>query len=756
MFSPERVVSFIKVGLVAALLIAPVLFNPWSPYPTVTLQVTGFQAIIEITFALWLVLAITNRAYRPRWTPLTVTLSIFIIVLGITSLSGTNFYRSLWGVADRKIGLIALIHFYTFFIMLSSLHKKISFEFFSKIAVGIGLLLSIAAIAQHLNPLAFLWFGGSGDRPGGLLANAPFLAGYLIFGLFFSIRLALAAQTIKERWAFAFTSIFFAGVILFITQTRGATVGMIFGILVWICIEIFFTENTWRVNAYEWRWLLIAFAGIVAIACVIISLPVGKDIPGINRFLSQSTKENLNQRLVLWKVGWQGFIEHPILGWGIGNFETVFNKFYDPNIYTETTFVFPGPPDKPYNVLVEWLVSSGLIGLISYTALFVAVCYSLFRAKARQASVLIALLGAYVVQNLVLFDTIATYPVFFFLLALIDHEFKDTDDADQEPEGTEERRHHTILTGTLLILAAITIIVYVNFNTLRAEARAYAGNFAMMKTNNADTADQEYGQALEIPNPYQNDTALNFARDVRFGHMRTVSAADWESIFLRAARALEKASQTIPNDVAYKIGLAELYNEYASHHAAFIESALISETEALVLAPQNYQLYLAMAKTALLTGNRDTALSDLVKAHSLNPALEEPRVMLARFYYEIEEWEKSNVEIEEMLKQPLLPKYANEYYVFGSVKSARGDYKSAITFYIQALSAPFTDLDPLPDELLVNIKLNLALNYYWSGDKEAARSVLDIITKELRERSELRSYNAFEAIMKALRLDVAP
>jgi len=35
-------------------------------------------------------------------------------------------------------------------------------------------------------------------------------------------------------------------------------------------------------------------------------------------------------RLRSWNIGLKGFKERPILGWGIGNYNVVFNKHYDP------------------------------------------------------------------------------------------------------------------------------------------------------------------------------------------------------------------------------------------------------------------------------------------------------------------------------------------------------------------------------------------------------------------------------------------
>ena len=60
----------------------------------------------------------------------------------------------------------------------------------------------------------------------------------------------------------------------------------------------------------------------------------------------------------------KGFIEKPILGWGQEGFNFVFNKYYDPRMYTQEPWF-----DRAHNTYLDWLIVGGALGLLSYLAI---------------------------------------------------------------------------------------------------------------------------------------------------------------------------------------------------------------------------------------------------------------------------------------------------------------------------------------------------------------------------------------------------
>ena len=70
-------------------------------------------------------------------------------------------------------------------------------------------------------------------------------------------------------------------------------------------------------------------------------------------------------RLNNWKIAYEGFKEKPVLGWGQENYQYVFAKHFLPEMYNDAPWY-----DRSHNFLLDWLVSGGILGLLSFLAPF--------------------------------------------------------------------------------------------------------------------------------------------------------------------------------------------------------------------------------------------------------------------------------------------------------------------------------------------------------------------------------------------------
>src|SRR5574337_399584 len=79
--------------------------------------------------------------------------------------------------------------------------------------------------------------------------------------------------------------------------------------------------------------------------------------------------------------------------------------------------------DRAHNIIVEWLISAGIIGALSYLSLFGCALYLLWRfsrqkiLRRSEAISLCVLLVSYFFQNLFYFDSLISYVIFFAVLA---------------------------------------------------------------------------------------------------------------------------------------------------------------------------------------------------------------------------------------------------------------------------------------------------------------------------------------------------
>jgi hypothetical protein len=117
-------------------------------------------------------------------------------------------------------------------------------------------------------------------------------------------------------------------------------------------------------------------------------------------------------------MSYEGWKDRPILGYGQDNFSHVFAKYYDPAMYNQEPWF-----DRSHNVFFDWLVAGGILGLLSYLSLFAVALYLIFRVSGDLSKVektlLLGMLVTYFIHNLLVFDNLTSYILFFMILAFI-------------------------------------------------------------------------------------------------------------------------------------------------------------------------------------------------------------------------------------------------------------------------------------------------------------------------------------------------
>ncbi len=121
---------------------------------------------------------------------------------------------------------------------------------------------------------------------------------------------------------------------------------------------------------------------------------------------------------------------------GPENFTPVFDKYFNPNFYvpgqnTETWY------DRAHSVFFDYLVETGILGLLSYLAIFVMFYWEFFRSRKRAAAddkggsvsgtllngFVFAMPVAYLVQGVAIFDVLPMYVSLFAFLAFANYYF---------------------------------------------------------------------------------------------------------------------------------------------------------------------------------------------------------------------------------------------------------------------------------------------------------------------------------------------
>lgn len=392
-------------------------------FPAITSKNFAFRIVVEIITGCWIALILTNKEFRPRRYPILIAFAIWVFIVAVANAHGVNPYLSFWGTYERMEGWITLAHLLMYLAVASSMltTEKMWRSFFLT-TFGVSAIVSIYALLQYFGFLAVDFdqqlpqFVGRVDAT---LGNPIFLAGYMIFHIFIGV--LLWYQTWKESlgkkntlYKIYSTIILLDVASLIFTGSRGALLGLVIGIIVTLIIFSFFAQKPYR--SY-FTTALCAMVAFFFAAYIIIGAPVSQDT-GIGRLTNFSPQNStIQSRILNIKMAWSGVKERPLLGWGQENYFIVFEKYYDPKISGVDLW-----ENRVHNIILEWLINSGIFGLISYLAIFCITIWTIWKKNIfalPEGAILTGLLFAYFIQNLAVFDTITTYFLFTTILAYV-------------------------------------------------------------------------------------------------------------------------------------------------------------------------------------------------------------------------------------------------------------------------------------------------------------------------------------------------
>lgn len=736
----KNIISLIKIALVAIFFFVPLIFYTKSPYPYVTPKIIFFQIIVEFAFALWLFLVIFLKKCRPNLTPLTISLIFLFTISLIASYFGKDWTMSLWDVIDRKMGLVALLHFLMLFFILSSLNNKFLFRSLARVIVYSSIGVSVITLLQRFTTVRSIIPTENITQPSGTFSNSLFLGSYLIFTIFFCFWIFFSEKKKGSRYIAGASSVL--GITaLFVTEARGAIIGFTIGIialLIYLSIygnRIFISKHP---NARRISAVILIFVLLFSFSFWLTkSADLWKNVPGFNRLVSSTVKVNLDNRIAQWKSGLNAFKEHKLLGWGWNNFDIAHNKFNVPAHDGTTRPSFFGRTNKPFNVFVEYLVSGGLMGLISYILVLIMFFYQLFKTQGVHKPFVGALMIAYLVQSLGIFDTIATYPLLFFLLAFIDVKYKSQRAQSVTNENAIILSPLKLKLGAIFLLFAFLFLTYgINVTSIRAEHNQYLAE--INSDSNFDASLMYWKKSLQIYNPYNSQLIYKFA----FSARKIINLnAQSEQLFefgKTATRELEIITKKSPYNYDYIFTLINIYNSLSLYDKSYIPKTEYHIKRAFELASNNPEIYIALAKTRLLQNDASGSLEALKMAKDIDVKMSDPNIILAVLYHQIGEFEKSNGEIDKLIYQGISSQYTEENILFGDIKINKQEFGNAIKFYTEALKARsssnqvlFVDAGLNYSTVITAIKLRLAFAYYNDGQKEEARKIITSINRKV-------------------------
>jgi len=648
----EKICLTIIRWLSCLILLIPFLIYRRTLFPYIFPKIICFQILVEIIFAAWLILLVSKKKYRPKWeNPLILSLTIFIGILFLTMFFGVDLSRSFWSTQERMTGVLTMFHFYLWFLVLTSCFKGWKeWRKFIWISLLSSFLVGLYAIGQKLN-FQFL-FGEGEARLSSTLGNPIFLSVFAMLHVFLAGFLTL----IEKKWFWKTLAVSFL-IFNLVIMTFGASRGVIlsFGLSLFLfLVYLIFVLSSKKIKIVLFVLLFIIICGFIFSA---IFLPTQKNKPWVYKapvFLQRMTyfKTSFWDRIIAWQIAFQGFKERPISGWGWENYNTVFNKYYHPQ-YLEfglknTWF------DKSHNQVMDLLVLTGVLGIISYFSVFFFLFYLLYKKIRKEIEtslskkVAIGILGlmfvTYFIQNLFVFDTPASLIIFYFGLGLF--YFVTAEEREEE----EEKGIFFPIVLILLIIIFLPLSIY-KFNVKPFIQSRLTHKAASISRTDLKGGLVVYKKALEkscFTNP-----------EIRTQLMKSVANANSEGktepkvlkeSFEMAISEMEKSIKEHPLNVRYYLFLGQLYNTASSFNKDYLIEAEEVFKKALELSPRRQEIYHELGWANLIQGKNEEAISFFKEALLLNEKIATSHWNLGLAYISAKKYEEGLAEIEEFLK----------------------------------------------------------------------------------------------------------
>ncbi len=348
-----RLDNVIAIGILAVLCFAALAHGAVEAWSIALLEI-----LIGGLILLWGFKAILDQRLNLKIPAATWPLTIFFVFGLIQSLRVANKSLSQDVEATRGVTVILFAALVVFLLCANFFTNRERLRVMVSFLAIYGFAFSLFALIQH-----FTWNGkfywlrtplSDLSSPFGSFANHNHFAGYLELLIGLPVALVIAGGIRREERVFYGFVASIMGMMIIFSLSRGGWFSL-FVELMFITILSRRLSGKTKANktgsSAFWRGTSMV---AVILAIIIGSWWIGAD-PVLNR-ISANNQDNLsNSRVWIWKDSWRVFTAYPILGAGIGSFQTVYphQSAYDG---------YQGFVAQSHNDYLQVLADSGMIG----------------------------------------------------------------------------------------------------------------------------------------------------------------------------------------------------------------------------------------------------------------------------------------------------------------------------------------------------------------------------------------------------------
>jgi O-antigen polymerase len=566
------------------------------------------EILLKLMVSLTLGITLLKFLFTPKFQIKISGLDIFVILRPLSYLILFLLVKRYQTVPGH---LEILIYLTIFYFLVQSLFSLEIFEdqfekilkYFLWIVVFVCLIESAVGLLQYTGRITFIGEMVFESRVSGTLGNVNFFGGYTAAAIPYLLGLFLLKKKNTSK-GFIFLILILTLYCLILTKSRGAWVGLFFGIIIFYLpvLSTFFIRIKNRITQLALVFTLI----------IIITLGV--------RHLYLLNRDSAGGRLFLWKVTAQMITDYPLVGIGYGNYQAKYLG-YQARFFSEPDnaayYDYAADIRQAHNEYLHVFAETGLLGLFIFLIPVILFFKSGLKLQARikKKAILIRLVLASMTVIIIhgLFDcplfSLPILVLFMFNLAVFSF--------IEKKETTSYLSLHYDITkrypfyGYLLKVIALVLLVLCILNVQHAIRQAIG-----------------YRQwAGGMNNVYQKD-------------------------FKEASTQYEQALLYLQNKGELHFHLAGAYLMSGQYKAA------LPEYEKARLNFDNKNIYLSRAMTHIKLGQHSLAIKDYQRIIEMYPNLLYPRLALSRLYLESGKLEEGIRLLRSILE--INPKIVNE------------------------------------------------------------------------------------------------
>ncbi|HPT66242.1 MAG TPA: O-antigen ligase family protein [Candidatus Woesebacteria bacterium] len=554
-----------------------------------------------------------------------IPLALFLISQIISTVYSIDPHTSFFGYYSRlNGGLLSLICYFVLYLILSvyisgDLKKQIiNFSLFS------GLFVSVYAIAQHFGIDKNWWVQDVQSRVFSTFGQPNWLAAYLCVLIPFSLHKILNSKIKSLDFFIGNLSLIIFYLSLLFTKSKSGIIACLISLVIYFLFSFFKNKNS--------RKLLILNYSLLIILSLLISNPIKDKIFSPKSETKNSTPEVSNKLNItssgdIRKIVWTGAIDlwkkFPIFGTGV---ETFAYSYYwtrpvEHNLTSEWDYLY----NKAHNEYINYLATTGIIGLVTYSFLIVSILFLLLKSQFSKKDLdglnlaILASFSSLLITNFAGFSVVIT-SLFFFLLPTLSS-------PDQKISPSKNKKN--ILIIPLLILSLFLVSKTILF---------YLADISFAKAENYDSIN-DYQKAMDyIQTSHKfNPQEPLYADKIASIYSKIALNSEKQEDVDQAVKYSNLAIQISPANINFWKQRAQTYLYLSGVDSKYFSESISSLSKASLLAPTDAKIYYSIGQFLETAKLKKEAIPYYQKAIELKPNYDYAYFALGKIYLDQKE-----------------------------------------------------------------------------------------------------------------------